>query len=292
MRLRADWLRRVLTVPYVPTLGPVHPDALTADLFDEIIAASRTGHALPFDRDRRWSPRKRDIVLVDEIVHRPTHTIIPTLSRRGTGIVKTYYYGGSPHPDQLAVATRRWCATYGAAAGRVIWFNRDLPATTGHCTRVLCKDFARPTPQPPGSGHPTVRELESCPPPMRATFAEFADQLTDHGFGFLHQRYQAGRVDGPILVTEANGHIAGAIGPLDTLLDMQGNRMLLPQYLGVAPHHRGHGHARALWRAAATWGERHRAAYQMLQTRTGYPSDRLFLSEGLHSLGFACSTAA
>jgi len=90
MRLRADWLRRVLTVPYVPTLGPVHPDALTADLFDEIIAASRTGDALPFDRDRRWSPRKRDIVLVDEIVHRPTHTIIPTLSRRGTGIVKTY----------------------------------------------------------------------------------------------------------------------------------------------------------------------------------------------------------
>ena len=29
-------------------------------------------------------------MLVDEIVHRPAHTIIPTLSRRGTGIVKTY----------------------------------------------------------------------------------------------------------------------------------------------------------------------------------------------------------
>ena len=89
MRLRADWLSRVLTVPYVPILGPAHPDQFTAemftDVFADILTASRTGTALPFDKDRRWSPRKTDTVLVDEIVHRPDHTIIPTLSGAAVG---------------------------------------------------------------------------------------------------------------------------------------------------------------------------------------------------------------
>jgi hypothetical protein len=40
------------------------------------------------------------------------------------------------------------------------------------------------------------------------------------------------------------------------------------------------------------WAQQHRAAYQLLQTETGQASDRLFVSEGLTSLGFACSVSA
>ncbi len=89
MRLRADWLSRVLTVPYVPILGPTHPDQFTAEMFTDVFAdvlhASRAGTALSFDKDRRWSPHKTDTVLIDEIVHRPDHTIIPTLSTAAVG---------------------------------------------------------------------------------------------------------------------------------------------------------------------------------------------------------------
>ena len=55
MRFRPRWLRRVLQVPVVPTLGPVHPDTLRPEIFDEIVAAARTGEMLPFDKERRWS---------------------------------------------------------------------------------------------------------------------------------------------------------------------------------------------------------------------------------------------
>ena len=142
MRLRADWLNRVLAVPYVPILGPAHPDQFTAemftDVFADILTASRTGTALPFDKDRRWSPRKTDTVLVDEIVHRPDHTIIPTPSRRGSGTVKTFYDGHTPDLDNLRAATRRCCATYSAVNGRVVWF--DTAETVDvECTRVLLK---------------------------------------------------------------------------------------------------------------------------------------------------------
>jgi hypothetical protein len=49
--------------------------------------------------------------------------VIPTLSTRGRGLIKAYYYGR----DALILSEatewlHTWCATFGAAAGRVIWF--------------------------------------------------------------------------------------------------------------------------------------------------------------------------
>src|SRR5947199_9821474 len=92
MRFRPSWLRRVLQVPVVPTLGPVHPDTLGPEIFHDVLAAAVTGTVLPFDKERRWSTVKSETVLVDEIIHRPDLTIVPTLSRRGTGMIKTHVY--------------------------------------------------------------------------------------------------------------------------------------------------------------------------------------------------------
>ncbi|HZD14667.1 MAG TPA: hypothetical protein VE196_05980, partial [Pseudonocardiaceae bacterium] len=180
MRFRWDWLRRVLCVPFVPTLGPVHPDALSSELFDDVVAASRTGQVLPFDKDRRWSARKDQTVLVKEIIHQSNRTIIPTFSRRGDGVVKTYYYGTTPadRPGLLA-ATRQWCAAYGARTGQLIWFDPATPVTvtgSASCTRLLLKIFSGD--QPPDRPPPDlVRVLDSCPPAVRATFAQFARHL-------------------------------------------------------------------------------------------------------------------
>jgi GNAT superfamily N-acetyltransferase len=295
MRLRADWLSRVLNVPYVPILGLAHPDQFTAEMFTDVFAdiliASRTGTALPFDKDRRWSPRKTDAVLIDEIVHRPDHTIIPILSRRGGGTIKTFYYGDAPNLDHLRAATRHCCAIYGAANGRVVWFD-TVEATDVDRTRVLLKEFThgnKPD-EPPGS--PIVGELDDDEPETAATFSVFAHAMADHGFDYLRQRRDAGHRDGPVLVSQDNGVIVGAIGPLTIMPDRAGARMLLPQYFGVLPEYRGGGHGRALWRAAQRWGVRHHADYQLLQARVGAASERLFLAEGLRSLGFTATVAA
>ncbi|MGH3673527.1 MAG: GNAT family N-acetyltransferase [Pseudonocardiaceae bacterium] len=293
MRFRPDWLRRVLRVPYVPTLGPVHPETLSIELFDDVLVASQTGQLLPFDKNRRWWDRQHDSVLVAEIIHRPDQTIIPVLSHRGGGTLKTYYYG-TTNPDRhtLGVATRRWCRAYGARAGRVIWFDPDSPAPgASACTRVLLKVFGDdpPSPQPAPA---QVADLEACPAVVRASFTGFAQQLHATGFGFLHRRWRAGQLDGPILVTLANQVIVGAIGPLRTLPGPRGHLVLLPQYFAVLPGHRGRGHGRALWRAATTWAKHHHAAYQLLQTETGQASERFFLSEDLTCLGFTCAVIA
>ena len=295
MRFRPGWLRRVLQVPVVPTLGPVHPDTLRPELFDEVVAAAHTGEMLPFDKERRWSRSKSETVLVDEIVHRPDLTIIPTLFRRGTGMIKTHVYSPTtPDTAALRTATRRWCTEFGAATGRVIWFTPDSPqidAVTG--TRILLKVFTEDDlSAPAGDPAAEIRELDACPPPVQDTFGQLADQVPDAGFGFLNRRWRAGHVDGPILTAIANDTIVGAIGPLAVMPDRDGTPALLPQYFGVTPGHRGQGHGRALWRAATTWGARHGARYQILQAATGEASERLFCAQGLTTLGFTCAVAA
>jgi len=97
-----------------------------------------------------------------------------------------------------------------------------------------------------------VVALEECG--TADTFLSFADQLTDEGFAFLHQRMTAGLSDGPILVTVDEGRIVDAVGPLGTLLDPTGARIMPSAYFAVHPGYRRRGHGRALWRAAMAWG--------------------------------------
>ncbi len=294
MRFRPDWLRRVLHVPYVPTLGPVHPDAVCAEVFDEVVAASATGLSLPFDKDRRWSAHKNETVLADEIIHEPGATVIPTWSRRRHGTIKTYFYSDTaPEPAVLRAATRRWCDIYGAHTGRVIWFHPENPGTTSTMTtRILLKVFGdQPRPAVP-MGTTRIVDLDTCPSAVRDTFADFAGHLVDAGFGFLHRRWKTTEMDGPILLAVVDHRVIGAIGPLCTMADRQGVAVTLPQYFGVLPGYRRHGHGRALWRHAAEWSEHHHAAYQLLQAPAGQPSERLFCSEGLTTLGFATAMPA
>lgn len=291
MRFRPSWLRRVLQVPVVPTLGPVHPDTLGHEIFDDVVAAAKTGEMLPFDKERRWSSAKAETVLVDEIVHRPDLTIIPTLTRRGTGMIKSYVYSPStPDTAALCRATQRWRASHNAASGRVLWFSPDSPETeTATGTRVMLKELSRNDAS--GAPHRT-RELATCPPAVQDTFARLAHQMPDAGLWFLYRLWRERRVDGPILAALEDDVIFGAIGPLAVLPDRDGTPVLLPQYFGVAPGYRGKGHGRALWHAATTWGARHGARYQLLQAATGQPSERLFCADGLTTLGFTRAVPA
>lgn len=93
MFFRWDWLRPQLTAPIVPTLGPVHPDALTLDIFEDILRAADTGDFLPYDKDQRWGGEKDEKVLREIVVHQPEHTLVPTLTRRGRGTVKVFAFG-------------------------------------------------------------------------------------------------------------------------------------------------------------------------------------------------------
>ncbi|MFF0104262.1 GNAT family N-acetyltransferase [Streptomyces hirsutus] len=279
MRFRWDWIERVLSVPYVPTLGPVHPDSPLPHLFAAVVAAAGTGCFLPYDKDRRWSDRKAERVLVDGIEHDRRRTLVPTFLERGAGTVRVHvYWDGLASAVDLA---RHLADVHGAARARVVSFlgPDEVEARAQGSTRVQLKDFND------GPGRvPDVPVQEAKQLPEGAGFAEFAEAMAADGFAFLHGQIRTGTV-GPVLVVSHGGRVAGAIGPMETMADAAGAVRLLPQYFGVLPQHRGRGYGRALWRAAMHWGHQHGAAYQLLQTEVGGASDRLCAAEGLESLG-------
>lgn len=281
MRLRWDWLEPAMHTPYVPTLGPVAPGALTIEMFHDIMAVSGTGRFLLYDKDRRWSDRKDEQVLTDQITHSPTLTVIPTLNTRGIGLIKIHHYSADP-PDlpRLTASGRALCSRYGAIQHRITWCQQT---PSGARTRLMLKTFT--SRDHCGSGPST--ELSACP--YAATFPAFAQQARQDGFMFLHQRMKAGHDDGPILVTVEDNRIVGALGPLSTLPDRTGVRFQPPQYFAVHPAYRGRGHGRALWRASMAWGHANGAAYKILQAALGSPAEQLYLSECLQTLGFICT---
>lgn len=280
MRFRWDWLRPVITAPYVPTLGPVQPGALSAELFNAVVDIADTDRFLSYDKDRRWSSKKDERVIVEAIVHRPGLTVIPT-SARGRDLVKFHHYGDNPpQRSELTQWMREQRAIFGAATGRVVWFQES---PEGARTRLLLKTFRDQDKRHCGE----AIQLTDCA--VADTFPTFAEQLEEDGFAFLYQRIKTGLSDGPLLVRVEDQRIVGAIGPMGTLLDATGTRIQLPQYFAVHPHYRRRGHGAALWRAAMAWGAQNGSKYKVLQAASGSASELFYLSEGLSTLGFLCS---
>ena len=295
MGLRWDWLSPVMTAPYVPALGPVHPVAVSPGLFADVIGIAATSRFLPHDKDRRWAARKDEQVLAGAITQEPGLVLVPTLSIRRAPCVKVHLY--SQHSrgalSQAAELGRRLCDEHGAAKGRLIWFlppGSDADPVAA-CTRIQMRTFGpgNHAPGPAPEAEHDVVPLDEVTESVRATFSVFAEKLAAEGFAFLETRVREGGT-GPVLTCRRDSRIAGAIGPMEIMPDSRGAARLLPQYFGVLPEYRGLGLGRSLWRAAMQWGQQHRAAYQLLQTEVDGASDRLCRSEGLTSLGLVCST--
>ncbi|MGJ3558788.1 GNAT family N-acetyltransferase [Streptomyces sp. INA 01156] len=281
MHFRWDWIEPVMPVPYVPTLGPVYPDSPLPDLFHAALEAAGTGGFLPYDKDRRWSSRKEERVLVDAVEHGPDRVLIPTLVERGAGMVKVHMYGAAPGSLSAgADLARKLAVTHGAGKARIV-VPRCRPAGGVRPRR---------DPRPAQGVHPAGSGTGRAGPGVRAPARGCRVRRVrgDDGRGRLPVpvRAPAGRDGRPVLTVLHDGRVAGAIGPMETMPDHGGRARLLPQYFGVLPEHRGHGYGRALWRAAMRWGHEHGAAYQLLQTEVGGASDRLCIAEGLSSLGF------
>ncbi|MEU1813472.1 hypothetical protein [Micromonospora aurantiaca (nom. illeg.)] len=280
--LHEDWTDTI-TVPYVPTIGPVHPDSVV-EVFRAVLA-SPPGQFLPYDKDRRWADRKDERVLPG-VALGPDRTAVATLARRRGGRVTVYEYGRDVDVPAARCRAASLAVRHRAASARVVWPGSG-PAAGGRAVRVLLAPTARPG---PGPDQP-VLHLAELPAAVQATFGEFC-AAAGPGMAHLGRRWAAGDVDAPVLVTVARGRVAGAIGPMQVAAGPDGRLQLLPQYLAVDPAHRRGGHGRALWRAGQRWGQAAGAAYQLLQAEPGSPAATLYASEGVLDLGAVCTVSA
>lgn len=272
----------VFPVPYVPTLGPVHPEAVTAELWEQVLANNGTGRFLPHDPASRWGGAKDELVLHEDAAADGRPAGVAVLCRRRRALT-VHHYAAEIDVEQEREKAAKLAAEHGAESARLLWLTPKAPSEQGRCRRIWMKTFSGSEPPPAEQ----VQRLNTLPPALRATWPEFTAATAGEGFAALEARIRNGPLDGPLLVVTASGRITGAIGPMAVLPDPVGRRRLLPQYFAVLPEHRGQGLGRALWQAAMAWGARAGADYQLLQTELGGASDRLCEGEGLRALGFA-----
>ena len=246
MRVRWDWLHPVMTAPYVPTLGPAHPQAIAPQLFAEAVEITGTGRFLPYDKDRRWAAIKDEHVMAGAIAQQAGLVLVPTFGSRSRA-VKVHVYSNRPHAElnRAAELAGQLCASHGAQTGRLVWFlpPGSTPEPGVACTRIQMRTFSpghQGLAAEPGPGF--VVSLDEVPQPVRATFSDFAEKLAAEGFAFLDARIRQGGV-GPVLTCLRDGKVVGAIGPMETMPDSRGVSRLLPQYFGILPGYRGSGWA-------------------------------------------------
>ena len=91
----------------MPTLGPVHPQAVTASLFADLIEVAGTGRLLPYDKDRRWADRKDEQVLPEAIIQEPGLAMIPTLHTGRASCIRVYIYCRQPQGALNQAAERQ-----------------------------------------------------------------------------------------------------------------------------------------------------------------------------------------
>jgi len=293
MAIQWDWLQPLITAPYMPTLGPVHPQAVTASLFADLIEVAGTGRLLPYDKDRRWADRKDEQVLPEAIIQEPGLAMIPTLHTGRASCIRVYIYSRQPQGalNQAAEFGRRLREQHDAGKGRFTWFlpPGSDPDPVAACTRTQMRTFGPAQPDAGSEAPAGVVPLDEVPEAVHGTFSVFAEKLAADGFAFLDSRICSGGT-GPVFTCQRDAAVVGAIGPMEIMPDSREAAQLLPQYFGVLPEYRGYGLGRLLWRAAMHWGQQYQAAYQLLQTQVGGASDRLCQSEGLADLGMVCTT--
>jgi GNAT superfamily N-acetyltransferase len=272
------------THPYVPTLGPIHPEENAASLWLDVLSVNGTGEFLPYDKERVWSDKKTSRILTEAITDTDTYLLVPVLDTRGHGRVDLHVYGDiDAGPTVAAEAAAKLAADHGTQTARVCWFRHEPDDRASHTVRIQLKEFDWDATEPDIAW--PVEPLTEQPPGVRANFADFA-VAAGEGFPFLAARQRDGIDDGPILTIRQLARLVGAIGPMRAQADSRGHERLLGQYFAVLPEHRGQGYGRDLWRAAMWWGQQNRADYQLLQTEIESPSDQLCRSEGLTSVGF------
>lgn len=89
-------LVKQMPVPYVPSLGLVHPSAVETALHD-VIQATGAERFLAYDKSSRWFEEKNEEILLDGVFQDREQTIIPTVYRdlQGNRIIRYYHYSGS-----------------------------------------------------------------------------------------------------------------------------------------------------------------------------------------------------
>lgn len=276
MSFSTDLFLDQMTVPFVPTLGAVHPRALAASVAG-VLGFSHDGSFLPYDKERRWGGEKRERLLKEHIFQDNNQTVIPTYQAGTSPLVRLYSYGAAVIPEGLQDRLQK---LYPQAKMQAVSFG------TGDDFKPDSIVFLYEADAPSPAAKTRVISLEALSPDVAKTLGLLAKGDPDNsGFLFLKERLTQGHDDGDIFVIAEDGIISGVVGPLRTMTDAKGRLTRYPVYYGVSIEARRKGCGSELWSTALNWAHKEGVQYIVLQARANSPAEYFYRQMGLTPLG-------
>lgn len=232
----------LITTPYLPTLGPVHPDCIGTPLLEDIESVRGSHQPLPYDKDIRWSAVKQEV-------------LIGWYASDGCAYALTKK-GQNNHAYLYGTATRQLLNELRAKAARIVHFT---PGLGGAQLTIFVQEFA--------SSHqheadPHIRPLSALNDAQRASIAKLYAEPANAGFKVI----DTSDALEPFLMYVVGDEVLGGIGPFTVLPDKNGTPMLLPHYFGVHSDHRKQGIGTTLWRAHAAFAAQLGVQYMLFQS--------------------------
>lgn len=252
------------SVPFLPVLGPVHPDEMRSELLRAIYDSSQQNKLLPYDKATRWRDLPDERIVENGITATSSGQVIITETKLGA---RQYIYGDAPWVlDPEAI-------TFTFSESPIA---REVNEA---CTAIFLDSYKSGDEQ---FTDEHIVEAHILSSDLRVQVGNIGEP----GLKMLVERDLVTSQIEPTLIYVKNGRVLGAIGPCTILKDSRGVKRLLPCYFGVLPSARRQGVGSALWRAVRAWASKQGAHYKIFQAEQGSPAEAFYRDQNLKCLGY------
>jgi len=277
---------------YLPVLGPVYASGKSVKIIlHDLLENLKTDSFLPYDKNKRWFKRKKEIIILSEVLIKDDQLLIPVESNFPKRALKFFYYGSN---KQIAEIVERAKCLINASDklrhidNRFLCFSQKPKFSKKVVCRNIYLKLIDNQDRFKQSFH-GINFLSDLSVEVRQTFRSLGKEPDLEGFNFLWREFIKEKKALPsIICAVEKDEIVGAIGPLEVLGDAWDNKWLAPPYFGVKKNFRRAGYGERLWGAAMSLAYQGGAKYTLLQSEPSFPSSRFYEKQGLKKEAEVC----
>lgn len=279
------WSRQITKPVFLaPILGPVHiKNKSPKKLLLSILKNANSKSFLPFDKNKRWFKEKTEFLILSETVLKK-HGIYLVSRDNFFKSLKVYYYSkNTPNQDNYDEAIRiAKSANIKFQYNQIVLYFFKKPKFKKNFSthNIYLKNITKKDQIVFNDSY--TYHYSGLNKTEQKSFSIFKNYAEHDGLSFVWQKYLDRNIKlNPIICCLRNKKIIGAIGPLDTAIDVCGQTFLQAPFFGVLDNYKKSGNGKNLWLSAMDYAQKIGAKYTLVQNTPESPAGNFYKKQGL-----------